>query len=133
MNLFKSLHLKDVKKLSTPLETAYLSLKDGVLLKSNQQYREALGKFLYLSTVSRPDVSAAVRILCKMTNLPNHYDWNTVKRLARYIIGTADLKLKNSACDNPRLVEYINSNWGEDKTEYRSTSGSLVYGNSLIN
>lgn len=119
MGLAESLGMKNAKGASTSLEPDYFSFKDEVFLKSNQQqYREEVGKLLYLSTVSRPDFSAAVGILCRKTNLPNQYDWNALKRLARYLKRTADLKLKISACDNPRLVGYMNSDWSEYKTDF---------------
>lgn len=42
--------------------------------------------------------------------------------LAKYLKETDDLKLKISACDNTRLVGYMEADWGEDRTDYRSTS-----------
>lgn len=82
--------------------------------------------FFFLNTVSTPDVSAAVEILCRKTSSPNHYDWNTVKRLVRYLKRTADLKLKILACDNSRLVGYMDHDWCENKSDHKSTSGLPV-------
>ncbi|XP_015262935.1 PREDICTED: uncharacterized mitochondrial protein AtMg00810-like [Gekko japonicus] len=129
MDLAESLGMKDAKKVSTPLEPAYLNLKDGreqsAIQRDNWQTS--------LSTVSRPDIFVSVGILCRKTDSPSHYDWNSVKSLDRYIIKTADLELKISACDNLRLVEYMNSDWGENKTDYKSISGHLFFcGESLI-
>lgn len=92
MDLAESLDMKDAKGVSTPHETASFNFRAGVLLESTQQYR---GNFqASLSMMFRLGISAAVGILCRKTNLPNHYDLNAVKRLSRYLKGTADLKLK---------------------------------------
>lgn len=31
------------------------------------------------------DISVAVGYLCRKTNSPDHYDWNAIKRVARYL------------------------------------------------
>ncbi|XP_061438923.1 uncharacterized protein LOC133363665 [Rhineura floridana] len=91
-------------------------------LQDNSQYRIAIGKLLYISTVSRPDTAAPVGILCRKVNAPT-----AIKRLGRYLKGTADLKLMLPANSNPRLVGFMDANWAEDREDQKSTSGNLFY------
>lgn len=130
----KYMNMKDCEQISTPIQPAYLKLMGGKPIENKPQYKEAIGKLLYISTISRPDISVAVNILCRKTNIPNHSDWKAVKRLARYLKETADITLKNSPWENSKLVGYMDANCVKDMTDQKSASGySFFYGNSLIN
>lgn len=75
-----------------------------------------------------------MEIQSRKASKPNHHDWNTVKRLIRYLYGIADLKLKLPAFDKPKLTGYMDVNWARDKTDNRSLSGHLFScRESLIN
>lgn len=39
--------------------------------------------------------------------MPTQSDWTTIKRLGRYLKGTADLKLKLPTSSNPELIGYM--------------------------
>ncbi|KAM6475912.1 uncharacterized protein PHA67_007869 [Liasis olivaceus] len=133
VDFIESVGMKNCKPVSTPLESTYLKLKDGQLFTNHGKYQEAIGKLLYLSKTTRPDIAAAVNILSRKVSSPNHHDWNAIKRVARYLKGTEDLTLKISSCENPRLVAYMDASWGEESMEYKSTSGYLFYfGNNLV-
>lgn len=47
--------------------------------------REALGKLLYLSIATRPDISYAVGVLCRFSENPGQEHWAALKRVLRYL------------------------------------------------
>lgn len=57
------------------------------ILTTNEQYQKLIGSLLYISANTRPDI--AVQKIKK----PAEYDWNKLKRIARYLKGTAHFKL----------------------------------------
>ena len=65
--IIEKFNLSDSKPCETPMEPGYLNLEDEEnLLPQNTQYRQAIGSLLYIATISRPDICAAINILsCK--------------------------------------------------------------------
>ena len=51
-------------------------------------YRSAIGSLMYLSTCTRPDISAALSELSKFIQSPGVAHWEGVKRVLRYVSGT---------------------------------------------
>ena len=54
----------------------------------NIPYRSAIGSLMYLSTCTRPDISAAVSELSKFSQNLGTAHWEGVKRVMRYVSGT---------------------------------------------
>lgn len=85
---------------------------------------------------TRPDISVEVNILSKYTNRRNEELWKNIKRVFRYLQGTADLQLTyTKSKENELVVGFVDSDWGgQEGTDRRSTSGYLfkVYNKSVI-
>ena len=58
-----------------------------------ERYQSAVGKLLYLSTRTRPDISFAVCTVAKYTANPTEYHWKAVKHILRYLAGTVNYGL----------------------------------------
>ena len=87
--------MADCKPVSTPLSPERNKHK-GQRMKRDPsigRYREAIGALLYISSRTRPDIAAAVGILASKCEDPNQADWIRVKRIMRYVNGTASLGL----------------------------------------
>jgi Reverse transcriptase (RNA-dependent DNA polymerase) len=97
-------------------------------------FREAIGSLLYLAIRTRPDISVAVSILSKHVQEPKPSHWEGVKRILRYLKGTASLGLRyESTGPNPALKIYCDADWATDPDDRRSRSGVVCYlGNSLV-
>ena len=82
-----------------------------------------VGKWNYLSVVSRPDLSFVVSSLSQVLKNPSHDHWLLAKKVLRHLKGTFDLGLvfKHSEC--LKLVGFCDSDWGADPIDRRSTSG----------
>jgi len=48
-------------------------------------YREAVGSLLYLSQITRPDITFAVNLVSRYLEKPQKVHWNTLKRIFRYL------------------------------------------------
>lgn len=115
----------DAYDASTPMEPGMLTNKlfnDKDLI--NKPYREAVGTLLYLSTMTRPDISYAVNYVSRHVNEPKESHWKTIERIFRYLQGTKDYGIffKKDA----KLTIFTDANYGGDGTDLNSTSGILV-------
>ncbi|XP_061468766.1 uncharacterized protein LOC133377995 [Rhineura floridana] len=122
MDLMEHLGLTEANVAETPMEVGFC--KDYETKEPLQDNSQQLESSCTISTMTRPDITAAVGILCRNVNAPTKKDWTAVKRIGRYLKGTADLKLMLPANSNPRLVGYMDAHWTEER---KSTSGNLFY------
>lgn len=126
--IVEAVKMTDAKVSTYPLDPGYYKLKHDNNLPNNHQYQQLIGMLLYLATHTRPDISASVAILSQKTNSPSTVDLNEVKRIIRYIKGTASYKLKLSDVKpNNNIVEaFSDANFGEDETDRKSNSGFII-------
>lgn len=87
-------------------------------------FREAIGSLLYLSTISRPDISFAVNYLSRFNNKPMKSHWTMVKRIFSYLQGTINFGISFNG--DSKLVAYSDSDYAGDPTTRHSTSGVLL-------
>ncbi|XP_070508686.1 uncharacterized protein, partial [Chironomus tepperi] len=73
--------LKDAKISKYPLDPGYDKVIDKEMLKDNTEYQKLIGMLLYLSTNTRPDISASVSILSQKIKGPSRNDLNEIKRV----------------------------------------------------
>lgn len=110
---------------STPMEPGMQTeqkMNDKIL--KDKPYREAIGSLLYLSTISRPDISFAVNYLSRKVSKPNVSDWKMVERVFRYLRGTEHFGIFFDG--EARLKSYTDSDYGRTETDMISTSGILI-------
>lgn len=120
--------LASAKASNVPIQVNYGKGKsDNDLLTSNAQYQKLLGCLLYISVNTRPDIAASVSILAQKVCQPTQADWNELKRVLKYLKGTADLKLAlgNKNYKGELLYGYSDANWAEDKADRKSNSGHV--------
>ena len=82
---------------------------------------------------SRPDIVFAVGLCARFQTCAKEYHLTAVKRIFRYLVGTADLGLWYRKYSGFDLVGYCNVDYAGDKVERKSTSGSCQFlGQALI-
>lgn len=91
-------------------------------------YREALGKLLYLSIATRPDISYAVGVLCRFSDNPGREHWSALKRVIRYLKGTRDFKLTYgpTRASNEPFITHADADLGGNVDNSRSTAGFVI-------
>lgn len=120
-------NLSDAKHSNVPVDVGYHRSADSEALGNNKEYQKLIGLLLYVSTNSRPDVSAAVSILSQRSSSPTVNDLNEVKRVIRYLNGTSEKRLRISDCqDEHGLYAYSDANWAEDRNDRKSNSGYVI-------
>ncbi|XP_070500677.1 uncharacterized protein [Chironomus tepperi] len=118
--------LNDGKVSKYPLMTGYFRHHDENYLESNNEYRKLIGKLLYISTNTRPDIAASVGILSQKISKPTKTDLIEVRRIIRYLNGTKNLSLKLSDKNEVGNLEvYSDASWAEDSVDRKSTSGFI--------
>ncbi|XP_023242158.1 uncharacterized protein LOC111640376 [Centruroides sculpturatus] len=121
--------LQGAKTSKIPLDPEYFKIKERVpRMESNKLYLKGIGSLLYLATNTCPDILAAVSILAQRTKEPRAADWNEVKRVFRYMKGTADWKLKLGEKSNARttLECFVDSDWAGYNTDLKSRTGYVL-------
>ena len=88
----------------------------------NVPYASAVGSLMYAMMCTRPDICFAVGLVSRYQSNPGTTHWKAVKRILRYLSGTADYGLCYRGKDL-QLQGYTDADWGGDLDERRSTSG----------
>lgn len=123
--------LKDAKDAKTPMEVNYGKTDSTTPLDNNVKYRRLIGRLLYLSVNSRPDISASISILAQKVSEPTNEDWNQLKRVVKYLKATHKLRLRlsNIQSKNLALYGYADATWADDRIERKSNSGRIIHFN----
>ncbi|XP_060190827.1 secreted RxLR effector protein 161-like [Lycium barbarum] len=90
---------------------------------SRVPYRSAVGSLMYAMVCTRPDICQPVGLVIKYQTDPGLTHWQEVKRIMRYLKGTANYALCYQGDKDLRLVGYNDANHGGDLDERKSTSG----------
>jgi Reverse transcriptase (RNA-dependent DNA polymerase)/gag-polypeptide of LTR copia-type/GAG-pre-integrase domain/Integrase core domain len=93
-------------------------------------YAAAVGSLLYAAISTRIDISHAIGIATRYMAKPNKEQWLSVKRILRYLKGTASHKLSYSGgsggVNGVTIKAYCDADWAGDATDRKSTTGMLV-------
>lgn len=122
--LLEKFNMNKCKTVSTPI------VKDNDEVESPRNsdfpYRQAVGGLMFLMCGTRPDIAYAVSVVSRNLESPTERDVVRVKRIFRYLRGTADHRLIYKT--NPgegNFVCYSDADHGGDLGTGRSTSGVL--------
>jgi len=126
--------MSDCKPVSTPIENQSMMVAhDGVVdVNLRSMYQSAVGSLMYAMTCTRPDLAFAVGLVSRFSSNPSDVHWAAIKRILRYVRGSAQLRLCLGApCATDSMsnlvVGYCDADWAADKVEYKSTSGYVFY------
>jgi hypothetical protein len=127
--ILSKFNMQDANPVSTPAEPGMILSSAGPdddVNSASIRFREAVGSLMFLSTVSRPDISFAVNLISRFLSNYNRTHWEAVKRIFKYLKGTVDLGImyKNSGSEI-ELVGYTDSDFAGDIDTRRSTSGFI--------
>jgi hypothetical protein len=96
-------------------------------------YLALIGKLLYLSMTTRPDISYIVSKLSRYTKNPKEDHWRAAKQVVMYLNGTRDYKLQYSGENQenhngtnslyPDIKGFTDADWGNDTDDRKSIGG----------
>ena len=132
--------MHDCNTEATPLAFGWKPLPPGCTSESlnstdHALYKSLIGSLLYASMITRPDISTAVSMLCRVMAAPKMSHLSAAKRVLRYLKGTISLGITYSACASPStdplsvnyrtLRGYSDADWATSgpMEKCRSTSG----------
>ncbi|KAK9870289.1 hypothetical protein WA026_006376 [Henosepilachna vigintioctopunctata] len=122
-NIINKFNLYDAKSCNTPADVNVQLTKNDNETVNNFPYREAVGALLFLSSVSRPDISFAVNLVSRYVNNPGKPHVNAVKRIIRYLSCTKMMSIVYDS--NTELIGYSDSDFAGDIDTRKSTTGYL--------
>jgi hypothetical protein len=119
--MLEVMELQQAKTSRIPMDTGYHKL-------SNENYRKLIGMLLYVSVNTRPDIAAAVAILCQKVSTPTSVDLNEAKRVLCYLKGTRTMRLRLGTSNSAQeLCAFTDSDWAECQVDRKSNSGIVCF------
>jgi Reverse transcriptase (RNA-dependent DNA polymerase) len=124
-------NMQECNPVSTPLAPG-TQLNMAMCPASNEEkeemmkapYANVVGSLLYLATGTRPDISHAVGVVSRFMKNPGREHWMAVKRILRYLKGTATLGIQFGGPKATLIVNgYVDADWAGDVESRRSTTG----------
>lgn len=125
--VLKKFNMSECRPVSTPLENKlnYHELNSDETIDA--PCRNLIGCLMYAMLCTRPDLCISINILSRYQSKSNKELWICLKRVLRYIKGSIDLKLiykRSDTCVN--MIEgYVDSDWGNNEVDRKSTTGYL--------
>lgn len=121
--------MENSKPVNTPSDTheklSISMVTETSTLVGKIPYQEAVGSLLFLAQCTRPDITFAVNDVSRFNSNHGEAHWRAVKRIFRYLKGTANYKLKFSRCEKPFYC-YVDSDWASDIDKRRSCTGQII-------
>jgi hypothetical protein len=131
-------NLSDGYPAKTPMVAGWSLPPNDPLLQSEDasRYRSMVGTALYISVMTRPDISFAAGQLSRHMSSPTHALMAAAERLLLFLKHTASRRLvykigvpppiPMKPISRPLLVVYSDSDWGTCPTTRRSVSGIVI-------
>ena len=119
--------MQDCKPVSTPVDPGVKLTKSSNSedCLDQQRYQSAVGALHYLSVSTRPDITYTVSTLAKFSSNPTKQHWTSLKRVMRYLKGTANRGTVYSKKGTKQCVGYCDADWAGDLDDRKSTSGYI--------
>ncbi|CAM8890160.1 unnamed protein product [Rhodiola kirilowii] len=132
-NLVKKFDLEKATHKKTPAVTHVKITKDEAGTSVNQTlYMSMIGSLLYLMA-SRPDITHEVGVRARYQANPKESHLMNVKRIIKYVCGTADYGLWYTKDTSSCLVGYCDADWAGNAEDYKSTFGGCFFlGNNMV-
>ena len=89
-------------------------------------YRSIVGALQYL-TLSRPDLTHAVNLVCQFMHQPGTSHFQAVKRILRYLQGTLDYGIRLLSHSSLNLYGFSDADWARCPDTHRSTTSYCIY------
>ncbi len=123
------------KPRSTPWDIHYVQDDELLDVAMSAIYRRVVGQLMYLSTMTRPDISFAVGRLAGALKRPTNGHWNRVKRVLRYLSGTKHVGICYMRGESElRIDTYVDTSYATDARRGRSITGyaALMTGGPIL-
>ena len=126
-NIVQDFNMENVNVCRTPTNPSLKLTKadETSTYADTEKYQSAVGKLLFLSTRTRPDIAFAVSTVAKFTSNPTEQHWKAVKHIIRYIAGTINYGLMFTRSETTDCTGFSDADWAGDVDDRKSTSGYI--------
>nr|XP_017188293.2 uncharacterized protein LOC108173553 [Malus domestica] len=125
--LVKKAGMEHCKPTSTPSKPhSQLLTTEGIPLSDPTHYRSLVGALQYL-TFTRPDIAHSVNVVCQYMTNPTESQMHLVKRIIRYLQGTANYGIRYTHSSDFQINAYSDFDWAADINTRRFITGYVVY------
>ena len=88
--------------------------------------REAIGSLMWLSTMTRPDITNAVRAVARYAHEPTERLWQAIMKILSYLNGTRSMGITYVRGSGLSLNVYADADYASKENDRRSVSGIAV-------
>lgn len=120
--ILRKFNMIDCNTVATPIETNVNLVRQTDTCKKELPYQQLIGSLMYLSVLTRPDISFAVSYLSQFNNCYNESHWKQAKRVLRYLKQTKNRGLKFLK-DDADLEGFVDADWGSNSLDRKSYTG----------
>ena len=132
LDLLQRASMIDAKPISTPFVVGQHLSAEGTLFSDPTLFRSLAGALQYL-TITSPDLSFSVNSICQFMHAPTEDHFRALKRILRYVKGTAHHGLQLHKQSTRDLLGYSDADWAGCPDTRRSTTGyAIFFGANLI-
>lgn len=112
-----------------PMNPSYdiFAKSEALSTAEHKQYRTIVGKLLFISRLTRPDISYTVNALGRFLENPTKIQLIAMQNLLQYLRGTKDMYLTLNCKGPTEINAYSDADWAGDKNDRKSTSGHVIY------
>ncbi|XP_016755287.1 uncharacterized mitochondrial protein AtMg00810-like [Gossypium hirsutum] len=125
--ILRKFNMKDCKLVATPAEPSMnLSVDSSRDPVNPTLFKSIIGSLRYL-TIMRPDIMYVEGIVSRYMEKPKQDHLIAAKRILRYIKGMMDEGLFYTNSQSSKLIGYLDSDYGGDLDDRKSTSEYLFH------
>jgi hypothetical protein len=124
---------EDLNPVATPLKTSIRLSKDMALSKTGSSkdqreyadfpYQSIVGSLMHAAVMTRPDIAHAVQQVAQFMAEPKPAHCTAVKRILRYLRGTANHKLTYGPDSDSTVTAYCDADFANNLDTRKSISG----------
>ncbi|UYV76010.1 hypothetical protein LAZ67_13002124 [Cordylochernes scorpioides] len=120
--ILEKFNMSQANKVGTPTDNSTVPGEAEIL--ENVPFREAIGSLMHLSCLTRPDITFALNKVSQKLAAPTRYDWEAVKRIFKYLVGTTEYGIMYQKGHKVGVLEsFSDADFAGDPETRRSTSG----------
>ncbi|UYV67852.1 hypothetical protein LAZ67_5002251 [Cordylochernes scorpioides] len=120
--ILEKFNMSQANKVGTPTDNSTVPGEAEIL--ENVPFREAIGSLMHLSYLTRPDITFALNKVSQKLAAPTKYDWEAVKRIFKYLVGTTEYGIMYQKGHKVGVLEsFSDADFAGDPETRRSTSG----------
>jgi len=133
-SMLSRFNMKDCNPVVMPVDKgSHLQDGESAVYKNKKMYQALVGSLTYAVMSTCPDIGYITQFLSQANKNPSQQDWNTAKRVLRYLKGTRELGIvfrrdpgMGQAEHNPATPwGYCDANYAEDPHDWKSTSSYM--------